>query len=71
MDSQMPQSRWRNRKYPWDYYKILVKISGEGTFGAPDPTCAMVKKQLAWSSRRTPGRRGDEAVRYFTSPISR
>ena len=43
MDSQMPQSRWRNRKYPWDYYKILAKISGEETFGAPDPTCAILR----------------------------
>ena len=31
-------------KYPWDYYKILVKISGEDAFGPPDPACPMVKK---------------------------
>jgi branched-chain amino acid transport system substrate-binding protein len=31
-------------KYPWDYYKILTKISGEDAFGPPDPACAMVKK---------------------------
>ncbi|WP_426435767.1 ABC transporter substrate-binding protein [Bradyrhizobium genosp. P] len=31
-------------KYPWDYYKILAKISGEDAFGPPDPACAMVKK---------------------------
>src|SRR6202048_1896971 len=31
-------------KYPWDYYKILAKISGEEAFGPIDPACAMVKK---------------------------
>ena len=31
-------------KYPWDYYKILAKISGEEAFGPPDPACSMVKK---------------------------
>jgi branched-chain amino acid transport system substrate-binding protein len=31
-------------KYPWDYYKILAKISGEDAFGPPDPACPMVKK---------------------------
>lgn len=31
-------------KYPWDYYKILAKISGEDAFGPPDPACSMVKK---------------------------
>ncbi|MGY4473228.1 ABC transporter substrate-binding protein [Bradyrhizobium sp. USDA 3364] len=31
-------------KYPWDYYKILAKISGEDAFGPPDPACAMAKK---------------------------
>ena len=31
-------------KYPWDYYKILEKISGEDAFGPPDPACPMVKK---------------------------
>lgn len=31
-------------KYPWDYYKILARISGEDAFGPPDPACAMAKK---------------------------
>jgi branched-chain amino acid transport system substrate-binding protein len=31
-------------KYPWDYYTILVKISGEDAFGPPDPACPMVKR---------------------------
>src|ERR1700742_3098633 len=31
-------------KYPWDYYKILTKISGEDAFGPPDPACGLVKK---------------------------
>jgi branched-chain amino acid transport system substrate-binding protein len=31
-------------KYPWDYYKILAKISGEEAFGPPDPACSLVKK---------------------------
>jgi branched-chain amino acid transport system substrate-binding protein len=31
-------------KYPWDYYKILAKISGEDAFGPPDPACPMIKK---------------------------
>ncbi|WP_076865790.1 ABC transporter substrate-binding protein [Bradyrhizobium mercantei] len=31
-------------KYPWDYYKILAKISGEDAFGPPDPACPLVKK---------------------------
>jgi len=31
-------------KYPWDYYKILAKISGEEAFGPPDPACALGKK---------------------------
>jgi branched-chain amino acid transport system substrate-binding protein len=31
-------------KYPWDYYSILAKISGEDAFGPPDPACPMVKK---------------------------
>ena len=31
-------------KYPWDYYKILSKISGEEAFGPPDPACSLVKK---------------------------
>ena len=28
-------------KYPWDYYKILAKISGDDAFGPPDPACAL------------------------------
>jgi branched-chain amino acid transport system substrate-binding protein len=31
-------------KYPWDYYKILAKISGADAFGPPDAACPMVKK---------------------------
>ena len=31
-------------KYPWDYYKILTKISGDDAFGPPDPACPMLKK---------------------------
>ncbi len=31
-------------KYPWDYYKILAKISGDDAFGPPDPACPLVKK---------------------------
>jgi branched-chain amino acid transport system substrate-binding protein len=31
-------------RYPWDYYKVLAKISGEDAFGPPDPACPMVKK---------------------------
>jgi branched-chain amino acid transport system substrate-binding protein len=31
-------------RYPWDYYKILTKISGEDAFGPPDPACPLVKK---------------------------
>jgi branched-chain amino acid transport system substrate-binding protein len=31
-------------KYPWDYYKILAKISGEEAFGPIDPACSMAKK---------------------------
>jgi branched-chain amino acid transport system substrate-binding protein len=31
-------------KYPWDYYKILTKISGDEAFGPPDPACPMLKK---------------------------
>jgi branched-chain amino acid transport system substrate-binding protein len=30
-------------KYPWDYYKILAKISGEDAFGPPDPACVVGK----------------------------
>jgi branched-chain amino acid transport system substrate-binding protein len=30
-------------KYPWDYYKILARISGEDAFGPPDRACPMVK----------------------------
>jgi branched-chain amino acid transport system substrate-binding protein len=28
-------------KYPWDYYKILAKISGEEAFGPINPDCKM------------------------------
>src|SRR5271169_3147791 len=31
-------------KYPWDYYKILAKISGDDAFGPMDPACPLVKK---------------------------
>src|ERR1700742_4732102 len=31
-------------KYPWDYYKILAKISGEDAFGPPDPACPLNQK---------------------------
>ena len=31
-------------KYPWDYYQILAKISGDEAFGPPDPACGLVKK---------------------------
>ncbi len=31
-------------KYPWDYYTVLAKISGQDAFGPPDPACSMVKK---------------------------
>jgi branched-chain amino acid transport system substrate-binding protein len=31
-------------KYPWDYYQILAKISGEEAFGPPNPECPLVKK---------------------------
>src|SRR3954463_10823588 len=31
-------------RYPWDYYKILAKISGDEAFGPIDPACAMAKK---------------------------
>jgi len=31
----------KNLRYPWDYYKILAKISGEEAFGPPDPACSL------------------------------
>ncbi len=31
-------------RYPWDYYHVLAKISGEDAFGPPDPACPLVKK---------------------------
>jgi branched-chain amino acid transport system substrate-binding protein len=31
-------------RYPWDYYQVLAKISGEDAFGSPDPACPLVKK---------------------------
>jgi branched-chain amino acid transport system substrate-binding protein len=30
-------------KYPWDYYTILSRISGQEAFGPPDPACQMGK----------------------------
>ncbi len=30
-------------KYPWDYYEILAKISGEEAFGPPDPACNLTR----------------------------
>ena len=29
--------------YPWDYYEVLTRISGEQAFGPPDPACPLVK----------------------------
>ena len=34
----------KESRYPWDYYNILARISGEDAFGPPDPACPMVKK---------------------------
>ena len=31
-------------RYPWDYYHVLAKISGEDAFDPPDPACPLVKK---------------------------
>jgi branched-chain amino acid transport system substrate-binding protein len=31
-------------KYPWDYFKVLAKISGEDAFGPLDPACPLAKK---------------------------
>jgi branched-chain amino acid transport system substrate-binding protein len=31
-------------KYPWDYFQILTRISGDEAFGPPDPACPLVKK---------------------------
>jgi branched-chain amino acid transport system substrate-binding protein len=31
-------------KYPWDYYRILAKISGEDAFGPPDQACGLGKR---------------------------
>jgi branched-chain amino acid transport system substrate-binding protein len=31
-------------KYPWDYYKVLTRISGDDAFGPMDSACSMVKK---------------------------
>jgi branched-chain amino acid transport system substrate-binding protein len=28
-------------KYPWDYFKILTRISGQDAFGPPDAACAL------------------------------
>lgn len=30
-------------KYPWDYYTILARISGDDAFGPNDPACSLVK----------------------------
>ncbi|OKO81108.1 ABC transporter substrate-binding protein [Bradyrhizobium sp. AS23.2] len=30
-------------KYPWDYFKVLTRISGEDAFGPPDPACRLSK----------------------------
>jgi branched-chain amino acid transport system substrate-binding protein len=32
-------------KYPWDYFKILTRISGEDAFGPPDAACTLSVKQ--------------------------
>jgi branched-chain amino acid transport system substrate-binding protein len=32
-------------KYPWDYFKILTRISGQDAFGPPDAACALSVKQ--------------------------
>jgi len=33
-------------KYPWDYYKLVKKMSGEEAFGPlSDSTCPLVKKK--------------------------
>jgi branched-chain amino acid transport system substrate-binding protein len=29
--------------YPWDYYEVLTRISGEQAFGPPDPACPLIK----------------------------
>ena len=29
--------------YPWDYYEVLTRISGEQAFGPPDPACPLAK----------------------------
>jgi branched-chain amino acid transport system substrate-binding protein len=32
-------------KYPWDYYRVVKKMSGEQAFGKlADSTCPLVKK---------------------------
>jgi branched-chain amino acid transport system substrate-binding protein len=32
-------------KYPWDYYRVVKKMSGEEAFGKlADSTCPLVKK---------------------------
>jgi branched-chain amino acid transport system substrate-binding protein len=32
-------------KYPWDYYRVVQKMSGEQAFGKlADSTCPLVKK---------------------------
>ena len=35
----------RESKYPWDYYRVVQKMSGEQAFGKlADSTCPLVKK---------------------------
>jgi branched-chain amino acid transport system substrate-binding protein len=29
--------------YPWDYYEVLTRISGEQAFGPPDPACPLIR----------------------------
>ena len=31
-------------KGPWDYYKVVKKMSGADAFGPPNPACPLVKK---------------------------
>src|SRR6202000_3100237 len=45
-DNRMVHDLWlvqvktpEESKYPWDYYKILAKISGDEAFGPPDRAC--------------------------------
>jgi branched-chain amino acid transport system substrate-binding protein len=41
----MQVKRPSESKYPWDYYRIVHKMSGEQAFGKlADSTCPLVKK---------------------------